>query len=731
MIFNKDKLKLRLFQQTILSSATNKNVLCVIPTGLGKTHIAIALASLRLAETQKVLMLAPTRPLVNQHKEVFSEYFSPDEELNIISGETPANERPEIWSSSRIIFSTPQTIKNELISSKINLADVSLVIFDEAHHASGDYDYNFIAKTYVSQAKNPRILALTASPGTDQIKINEICNNLFIDKIESRDRDHAEVKEYVKEIESEYVFVSLPDEINAIRNHLELAMKLRLAALCDLNLIISKDLSKINKKQLLAVQRELQHKISNGEYDAGRGISIIASLLKIYHAHQLIESESLRAIYMYFEKLWVEARDTKVKATKDVVSDFHIRIAKKLTEEALQKGLEHPKIDALNKICQKQLEKNTKSKIIVFSEFRSNVKQILSNLLSAKISAEKFIGQSSINDKGMSQETQSEIIQRFSNTEFNVLVATSVAEEGIDIPAVDLVVFYSPVPSAIRTIQRRGRTGRQEMGKMITLITKDTKDEAYYWIAKHKEKQMSNALKAASSETITLNSYLPEKQKIEREVTIFADNRERGHVTEKLFELGVNLKIGTLKVGDFILSEDVGVERKEVSDFLASLTDGRLFSQAKKLSENFNKPLMILEGDIEQLFSLRQINKNAIYGALASLTLDWKIPFLISSGSAETAEILNAIARREQLEQKKAVSIRGESKPKSFQEMQEFFIEGLPAVGPNLAKRLLEHFKTPKAIANASEEDLTKVEGLGDKKAKIIKRLLDSSYSKN
>jgi len=140
---------------------------------------------------------------------------------------------------------------------------------------------------------------------------------------------------------------------------------------------------------------------------------------------------------------------------------------------------------------------------------------------------------------------------------------------------------------------------------------------------------------------------------------------------------------------------------------------------------------MILEGDIEQLFSLRQINKNAIYGALASLTLDWKIPFLISSGSAETAEILNAIARREQLEQKKAVSIRGESKPKSFQEMQEFFIEGLPAVGPNLAKRLLEHFKTPKAIANASEEDLTKVEGLGDKKAKIIKRLLDSSYSKN
>lgn len=730
MEFLKEKLNLRLYQQTILNQTIQKNTLVVLPTGLGKTYIAVTLAGLRLKEGNKVLFLAPTKPLIVQHKETFSKFLKPESELAVLSGEVQPDKRQEIWQNASIIFSTPQTIKSDIISGKINLANVCLVVFDEAHRAVGDYDYVFLAKTYVQQALDARILALTASPGADEVKIQDVCRNLFIESIEARSRDHEEVKAYVKEILVDYIFVELPEEIKTIKQHIELAIKDRLVALKNLGFIQTNDISKITKKSLLALQTSLQPKIIEHKYEVGRAISLCAGLIKLLHALSLLESESLSALNEYFNGIWQKSKISKIRAVKDIVSDFHIRVAYSLVQKALENGLEHPKLEALQKIVQQQLSHTPNSKILIFTDFRSNIKKILESVDEVSgVNAHKFIGQANRLDAGMNQKTQSEIIERFKSGDINCLIATAVAEEGLDIPSVDLVVFYAPVPSAIRTIQRRGRTGRQEVGKLAVMITKGTRDEAFYWISRHKEQKMNSAINIIRTHGSGLQQYIKAEKELPKEkIIIFADMREHGEVTDSLFEQGVNVKISTLKAGDFILSEDVGVERKIVKDFVASLIDGRLFEQAKNLKENFSKPLYIVEGQFEELFKARDVHPNALWSALASLVLDWQIPILFSSSPLETANLLAVIAKREQLERKKEISLRGSNKPHSLPEMQEFFIEGLPTVGPSLAKALLRKFRTPKKIANATLEQLKKVEKIGDKKAEIIRRILDEEY---
>ena len=728
MDFLKDKLNLRLYQQAILNTAAQKNTLVVLPTGLGKTHVAIALAALRMP-LGRILVLAPTKPLVAQHMKVFSEYFRPYESISLLSGKTPPENRIESWKNAQMIFSTPQTVKNDVVSGRASLADFSLVVFDEAHRSVGDYAYVFLAKAYLQQSPIAKILALTASPGSDEDYIKQVCANLFVDAIELRERDSADVMPYVKTISTDYRLVSLSEEILNIKNQIELAMKARLEELKNKNYIESSELRKVSKKSLIALQMSLQSQMAQHNYDVARALSICAALLKLSHAHNLIESESLAALKAYFEAMWEAAKIGKTRAVKDIVSDFHIRAAYLATQNALEKNIEHPKIAVLKEIVEKQFLQKKDSKILVFTEYRANISKILETLEKIPdISVHKFIGQSNKSDMGMQQSTQIEILERFKKSEINVLVCTAVAEEGLDVPQVDLVVFYSPVPSAIRAIQRRGRTGRQAAGKLAILVAKGTKDEAYYWVAKHKESAMAEAIRnidEPEEKQPTLSDFVkPEKS----EVTIFADNREHGSVVDELYNQGISVRIGKLKSGDFIISEEVGVERKEVSDFANSLVDGRLFAQAKELKSSFVRPFYIIEGDLKEMFSARNVKPQAILAALFSITMDWKIPVLFSSNAAETALLLATAAKREQLENKKEISVREQHKPKFFPELQQFFIEGLPGIGPVAAKALLKQFGSPAKILSADIKELQAVEGIGPKKAEIIKKILETEF---
>ncbi|MFH0868960.1 MAG: DEAD/DEAH box helicase [archaeon] len=726
MDFLKDKLDLRLYQQAILGTAAQKNALVVLPTGLGKTHIAIGLAALRLP-LGRILVMAPTKPLIDQHLKTFLGFFAPAEKMSLLTGKTPVETRISMWQNSLMIFATPQTVRNDILAGRANLKDFSLVVFDEAHRAVGNYAYVFLAKTYLQQSATPKILALTASPGSDEEYIKQVCANLFVDCAEIRDRESPDVKPYVKKLVTEYKLIPLSDEIINIRKLLQQAMKSRLEDLKSLGHINIADTRRVTRKDLLALQVSLQARLLQKDYNAARALSITAALMKLGHANSLLESESLAALEQYFKDMWAAAKLGKTRAVKDIVSDFHVRNAYLMTQTALERGAEHPKLCALKEIVERQFSQNPKSKIIVFTEFRNNIQKILETISTVPgVNAHKFIGQASKSDAGMPQATQIEVLERFKRSEINVLVCTAVAEEGLDVPQVDLVVLYTPVPSAIRAIQRRGRTGRQSAGKLAILVAKDTRDEAYYWVAKHREAAMADAVRNLNrpDEQPKLDEFI----KPESNITVFADSREQGPVADMLYAQGIVVKQGILKSGDFIISEDVGIERKTVSDFVNSLIDGRLFEQAKNLKSDFVRPMYIVEGNLKEMFSARNVKPQAIWAAMLSLIVDWKIPVLFSSGAEETAALIVAAARREQVEGKKQISVREERKPKIIPEMQQFLVEGLPGIGPIAARSLLKQFGTPAKVLSASLNELQAVGGIGPKKAELIKKILETEF---
>ena len=171
-----------------------------------------------------------------------------------------------------------------------------------------------------------------------------------------------------------------------------------------------------------------------------------------------------------------------------------VEATKKITE-ALAKGIKHPKMIKLKEIVLEEV-KNPDARVIVFANLRSVIDEIVEELTKENIKAKKFVGQSDKKNKGLKQKEQIETIQQFKDKEFKVLVASSVGEEGLDIPEVNTVIFYEPVPSELRRVQRSGRTSRTMPGKIIYLITKKTRDEAYHWVAQKKEVKMQNILRS-------------------------------------------------------------------------------------------------------------------------------------------------------------------------------------------------------------------------------------------
>lgn len=209
------------------------------------------------------------------------------------------------------------------------------------------------------------------------------------------------------------------------------------------------------------------------------------------------------------------------------------------------------------------------------------------------------------------------------------------------------------------------------------------------------------------------------------EIKIFADNRENGAVISELERL-CTIEMKNLPVGDYVCSDRVVVERKSESDFASSIMDGRLFSQIKELC-GYEKPVLLIERNGS---NFSKIHPNSVRGALASLALDFNIPIIFSQSFIDTAGIIFQIAKREQVGEKRTVSIRPKAGINSIERHQEFLVAGLPSVSTVLARRLLSKFETPQKVFSASEKELREIEGIGEEKAKRIFGLLNRGYEK-
>lgn len=730
-------IKPRIYQEKIFHTTTSNNSLVVIPTGLGKTVIAIMLAAFRLEHynKSKILILAPTKPLVEQHYNSFKKHLDiSKEKIHIFTGSIKPEKREELWKDAKIVISTPQGMKNDIITNKTPLEDVSLMVFDEAHRTVKDYAYVFIAEQYQKRGKYVRILGLTASPGSDKAQIEEVCQNLGVEKIEIRTEKDDDIKPYVQDVDIKWVEVPFPDKFQKIKNQLEGVQKRKLKEVKEKGYLYGSP-NNYTKKALLGLQAELRGKISSGEkdYDILKSISLLAEVMKAHHALELLESQGLEPLEKYFSKLETQAQTSSVKAVKNLVNDSGFIMAKHLTKEMIEKGIEHPKLEVMRSIIKNNISENKKTKIILFTQYRSTASNMKNELDKLGLKSEVFIGQARKERKGLTQKEQKEMIESFSKGEFNCLISTSVGEEGLDIPQVDIVMFYEPIPSAIRTIQRRGRTGRLEKGKVLVLMTKNTRDEAYRWAAYHKEKRMYRNLEKLRRDISGLEIKKERKEKTLDKFTqqktnlkITADHREKhSSIIKKLVNKEINIELKSLEVADYLLSDNVAVEYKTKRDFVDSIVDGRLLQQIKSLVK-YPRPLLIIQGE-EDLYSMRNIHANAIRGMLSTIAISYRIPIIFTQNDAETADLFEVIAKREQEETSKNFQMHT-AKPLTLKEQQEYIISSLPGVGGALSKPLLEKFGSVKKIINASKEDLKKVDLIGDKKATRIKEIIDSKY---
>jgi len=719
-----------------MASCAKGNCLIILPTGLGKTKTAILAAVQRLNAfpNSKILFLTVTKPLAEQIYEEVKECVDLEEEkIVLFTGSVAPKKREELWKNSVITVSTPQCIENDIINKRLELENVSLVIADEAHNAVKDYAYTWVAKQYHKKSRFPRIIGLTASPGSDLEKIQEVCKNLYIEEIEIRTDKDPDVKPYVHEIKVDWTEVELPKVFLEVRKYLRNFLGDRLGKLKKWGILKRTNLKFVSKTELLALQGQLRGRASSGEKDfvVWTAISVLAEIMKVSHGLELLETQGIIPLYKYMEKFNNEASSTKIKAVKNIVKDLNFRSAFIKVSKLYEEKVEHPKLIELQKIVEKEVE-GSKKKMIVFNQYRDSAVDIVEKLNSiSDVNAKLFVGQLKKGGTGLSQKEQKAVLDDFRAGKFNVLVATSIGEQGLDIPQVDMVIFYEPIPSAIRQIQRRGRTGRHGEGKVIVLVTKDTLDEGYRWSAHHKEKRMYRNLESLKKKlTLSLNTkeetltnYVKEDK-----IKIFADFREKGSGTIKeLIELDADLKLEALPNADYILSSRVGVELKTVNDFVESIIDGRLLQQIKNLRNNFERPLLVIEG-LEDIYSVRNVHSNAIRGMLAAITVGYGVPILYTKNFKDTAMLLNIIAKREQEETSKDFSLHPEKKAMSIKDMQEYIVSSLPGVGAGLSKPLLKHFKSVKNIINAEQKELEKVEKIGKKKAEKIKDIVDREY---
>ena len=489
----KDSIEERAYQRVLADSCLRSSTLVVLPTGMGKTVVALlVIADVLAAGKGKVLLLAPTKPLVEQHA-LFLKDKLVDRKVTVLTGEIEPEEREAEWVLSDVVASTPQVIANDLRNERISLRDVRLIMFDEAHRGVGNYAYVAIAREYMGM--NGLVMGMTASPGSSMAKIKEVCTNLGIENIEVRSEKDPDVSPYVHDIQIDWVEVEVPAGMRKLADVMRKLFNRYVQELVAMGVMIAARPPSI--KYLLEVQQAIQARLNKGERNRTlyNALSVQARTIKVGHALELAETQGLTALNSYLDKLREEAAsDDGSKASRAIVSSEEFKEVERLLPSM---RMEHPKISRVMGIVSNQLQVKPDSRVLVFTQYRDTcdmVANYLSRVEGAKVT--KLIGQSGRGEhKGLRQKEQIGVLQRFREGEFNVVVATSVGEEGLDVANTDLVVFYEPVPSEIRSIQRRGRTGRSRAGRVVVLVTAGTRDEVSLNASEKKEREMRKRLR--------------------------------------------------------------------------------------------------------------------------------------------------------------------------------------------------------------------------------------------
>lgn len=459
----KNAIEFRDYQVNLANQAKSENCIIVLPTGLGKTAVALQVIAHYLEKgTGGVLFLAPTRVLANQHYEFLKDSLT-IEDIALITGEDPIPKRQKLWNNS-VICATPEIAKNDLDRQLVFPSQFNLIIFDEAHRTIGDYAYSGIAERLTNT--NARIVGMTATLPSEKDKATQIMTTLRIQSVAQRTEESPDVKPYIQETNTEWINVELPPEMKSIQTLIKLALDERYDTLRKNGINLH------DQKSLSALLRIRQFVLNQNR----RSAKPLFTAIRITYALNILEAHGITPFLKFCER----TQKKKGAGVKELFEfDPNFTRAIQLAKSAQSRGIEHTKIHKLKEILE-----TLDGKALVFTSYRDSVDTVHQKLIEMGISAGILIGKAG--ETGLKQKKQIEAVQKFRDGIYKVLVATRVGEEGLDISEVNLVIFYDNVPSSIRYVQRRGRTGRKDAGKLVVLIAKDTIDETYYWIGKRK-----------------------------------------------------------------------------------------------------------------------------------------------------------------------------------------------------------------------------------------------------
>lgn len=455
------------YQFNIVQRALFDNVLVALPTGLGKTFIAavVILNFFKWYPKGKIVFVAPTKPLVAQQQTACHGICGlPWDVACEMTGTTAKSRRGDEWDQKRIFYMTPQTLDNDIRTGDVDPRDIICLVVDEAHRATGNYAYCQIVAQM--QAVNPhfRILALTATPGSTAERVQEVIDSLHISLIELRTEEALDIRQYIHKKHEETIIVPLTDDFRYVRElYLEL-LQTNCETLVKNGLLPNADPNTLHPFRVRSIFRERGDVLAKKRWLS----ATINETAKMAEARQHLDIFSIKM----FRSRAQEILDSYKKQ-----ENKKMKLAQVLNLAASIPDQIHPKMASTIEIISEHLQKeadagNPNSKVMVFCSLRECVHEIVELLNRTEgLRATVFIGQAADRQgRGLRQKEQQEIIAKYKQGIFNVIVATSIGEEGLDIGEVDLIICYEAVKDSVRMLQRVGRTGRKRDGRIVVLM---------------------------------------------------------------------------------------------------------------------------------------------------------------------------------------------------------------------------------------------------------------------
>ncbi|OXU26113.1 hypothetical protein TSAR_016787 [Trichomalopsis sarcophagae] len=472
------------YQFSIVQTALYNNTLVCLPTGLGKTFIAAVVMYnfWRWYPRGRVVFLAPTKPLVAQQIEACHEIMGiPSEETVELTGAINQVKRKQAWIQKRVVFATPQTFQKDLQNDSVPCQLIKCIVIDEAHKALGKHSYCEIVRMMSEKTKFFRILALSATPGSRIDHVREVIQNLLISELELRDDSSPDITPYTNDRSMEKIIVGLGTDLTNYKDRYVNIMDPHVRILVK-NKILQTNTANISKGRIFMLLKQCE---SRPQKPNNHGIIMktLNILLTMYHAYELLVKHGLRAFYNFYithsDKFWLDSEldlQLLLEDIKRYIGEFPvIRPLPDGTIPDIPSDLKfgHNKFDKLRELLTDHFRsfaaQNKSTRAIVFVEYRDIVNEVYVLLLQTRplIRPQMFVGQA-----GQKQKEQLAALEDFRNDKVNVLISTSVGEEGLDVGEVDLIICFDISSSTpTRLVQRMGRTGRKRSGRVVILLT--------------------------------------------------------------------------------------------------------------------------------------------------------------------------------------------------------------------------------------------------------------------